>query len=205
MIFRPTITSEEIELLPQAEFPGEIVVIDSIDNRFYQSIDYLKNQKIIGFDTETRPTFTANSKKNLVALLQLSGKERAYIYRLHAIGLTFQMIEILTNPFIIKVGAAIYEDIRSLQYHSLFEAKGFIDLQSIVSDWGIEEKSVRKLAAIILGQRVSKTQQLSNWESAELTLAQINYAAIDAWVCQKMYLKLLSTPKPKLTVYDGGN
>ncbi len=197
-MYKSTITPEELEQLPVAEFPGEITVIDAIDEKFQESIDYLKGQKIIGFDTETRPSFTANTKRNLVALLQLSGKERAYIYRLHSTGLNEDLVKILSNPRIIKVGAAVTDDIRSLQHHTKFVPKGFVDLQSIASGWGIEEKSVRKLAAIILGVRVSKSQQLSNWESSDLTVAQINYAAVDAWVCQRMYLKLLSSPKLKI-------
>ncbi|GAB1472664.1 3'-5' exonuclease [Bacteroidota bacterium] len=198
MMYKSTITPEELEQLPVAEFPGEITVIDAIDEKFQESIDYLKGQKIIGFDTETRPSFTANTKRNLVALLQLSGKERAYIYRLHSTGLNEDLVKILSNPRIIKVGAAVTDDIRSLQHHTKFVPKGFVDLQSIASGWGIEEKSVRKMAAIILGVRVSKSQQLSNWESSDLTVAQINYAAVDAWVCQRMYLKLLSSPKLKI-------
>ncbi len=197
-MYKSTITPEELEQLPVAEFPGEITVIDAIDEKYHESIEYLKGQKIIGFDTETRPSFTANTKRNLVALLQLSGKERAYIYRLHNTGLQDDLVKILSNQRIIKVGAAVTDDIRSLQHHTKFVPKGFVDLQSIASGWGIEEKSVRKMAAIILGVRVSKSQQLSNWESSDLTLAQINYAAVDAWVCQRMYLKLLSSPKPKI-------
>ncbi len=197
-MYKSKITPEEIEQLPVAEFPGEIIVIDNLDEKYQESIEYLKGQKIIGFDTETRPSFTANTKRNLVALLQLSGKERAYIYRLHNTGLGEDLVKILSNPKIIKVGAAVNDDIRSLQYHTKFLAKSFVDLQTIATGWGIEEKSVRKMAGIILGVRVSKSQQLSNWESSDLTLAQITYAAIDAWVCQKMYLKLLSTPKVKV-------
>ena len=197
MIYKPTITPDELEHLPVAEFNGEIVVVNQVDEKYHEAIDYLKNQKIIGFDTETRPSFTANTKRNLVALLQLSGKERAYIFRLHNTGLLPDLVKILSSSRIIKVGAAITDDIRALQYHTKFISKGFIDLQSIASNWGIQEKSVRKMAAIILGVRVSKSQQLSNWESADLSPAQINYAAVDAWVCQKMYLKLLSTPVSK--------
>jgi len=194
MIYKPTITPDELEHLPVAEFHGEIVVVNQVNEKYHEAIDYLINQKIIGFDTETRPSFTANTKRNMVALLQLSGKERAYIFRLHNTGLLPDLVKILSTTKVIKVGAAITDDIRALQHHTKFIPKGFMDLQSIASNWGVQEKSVRKMAAIILGVRVSKSQQLSNWESADLTSAQINYAAIDAWVCQKMYLKLLSTP-----------
>ena len=195
MIYKSTITPEEIESLPAAEFHGEIKIIDCKDDNYFDAVSYLENQKIIGFDTETRPSFTANTKRNTVALLQLSGKDRPFIFRLHSLGVLPELAEILSSAKIIKVGAAVNDDIRSLQYHTKFIPKGFVDLQSIATNWGIEDKSVRKLAAIVLGVRVSKSQQLSNWELSDLSSAQINYAAVDAWICQKMYLKLLSTPR----------
>lgn len=194
MIFNPTISPEEIEKLKQAEFTGEIYVVDKLDYDFEVAIEYLRNQKVIGFDTETKPVFQANAKRNGVALLQLSGADKAFIFRLTSIGMPESLCRILATKKIAKVGAAVNEDIRGLLRYTTFTPKGFVDLQNIGMNWGIKEKSVRKMAAIILGMRVSKSQQLSNWEADELTHGQINYAAIDAWVCQQMYLKLLSTP-----------
>lgn len=198
MIFNPTISPEEIEKLKQAEFTGEIYVVDKLDYDFEVAIEYLRNQKIIGFDTETKPVFQANAKRNGVALLQLSGADKAFIFRLTSIGMPESLCRILATKKIAKVGAAVNEDIRGLLRYTTFTPKGFVDLQNIGMNWGIKEKSVRKMAAIILGMRVSKSQQLSNWEAEELTHGQINYAAIDAWVCQQMYLKLLSTPNAEL-------
>ena len=194
MEFKSLITAEELDNMPVAGFNGEIVVIDSLDTDYDSAIKYLSGQKTLGFDTETKPSFVANSKRNQVAILQLSGQDRAYIFRLNIIGLPTGLISILSSSKITKVGAAVNDDLNALQFHSKFQPKGFVDLQKIANRWGIEEKSVRKMAAIILNMRVSKSQQLSNWEVAELTGAQINYAAIDAWICQKMYLVLLSTP-----------
>ena len=198
MIFNPTISPEEIEKLKQAEFIGEIHVVDKLDYDYEAAIEYLRNQKIIGFDTETKPVFQANAKRNGVALLQLSGADKAFIFRLTSIGMPESLCRILATKKIAKVGAAVNEDIRGLLRYTTFTPKGFVDLQNIGINWGIKEKSVRKMAAIILGMRVSKSQQLSNWEAEELTHGQINYAAIDAWVCQQMYLKLLSTPNAEL-------
>ena len=198
MIFNPTISPEEIEKLKQAEFTGEIYVVDKLDYDFEVAIEYLRNQKVIGFDTETKPVFQANAKRNGVALLQLSGADKAFIFRLTSIGMPESLCRILATKKIAKVGAAVNEDIRGLLRYTTFTPKGFVDLQNIGVNWGIKEKSVRKMAAIILGMRVSKSQQLSNWEADELTHGQINYAAIDAWVCQQMYLKLLSTPNAEL-------
>ncbi len=195
MSFLSTITPEEIERLEQADFKGEISVIDSLTDDYIDAVEYLRSQKILGFDTETKPSFHANEKRNKVALLQLSGDTRAVLFRLTHIGLPAEIISILSDPKIVKVGAAIHDDIKGLQHYKKFEAGGFVDLQILGKFWGITEKSVRKMAAIILNMRVSKSQQLSNWESQELSHAQIQYAAIDAWVCFKMYVRLQESPK----------
>ena len=106
---------------------------------------------------------------------------------------------ILANPNIIKVGAASLDDVRGLQRYQSFQPRGFVDLQKIVWEWGIRDKSVKKMAANILGVRISKTQQLSNWEAPELSESQQLYAATDAWVCLKMYERLQQSPKNPLT------
>ena len=98
-----------------------------------------------------------------------------------------------------KIGAAVADDIKGLQQYRKFEARGFVDLQKIVWEWGIKDKSVKKMAAIILGMRISKSQQLSNWEAENLSESQQKYAATDAWVCREMYKKLLVTEKNPLT------
>ncbi|OJV19513.1 MAG: hypothetical protein BGO30_06475 [Bacteroidetes bacterium 41-46] len=195
MIFKSTISPEELDKLKSAEFTGEVTILDKIDEIYESALDYLTSQKIIGFDTETKPVFQANVKRNNVALLQLSGGERAFIFRLTETGMPDSLCKLLSTKKIIKVGAAVTDDIRGLQRYTKFVPRGFVDLQSIGESWGIKEKSVRKMAAIVLGVKVSKSQQLSNWEAEVLTEAQINYAAVDAWICRQMYLKLLSTPK----------
>ena len=130
-----------------------------------------------------------------MALLQLSTHRRCYLIRLCRIKLHNALLSILSNPDIIKIGADVEGDIRALHVLRHFRERGFTDLQRIISDWGVEEKSLRKMAAIVLGQRVSKAQRLSNWEAAALTPQQQMYAATDAWVCIAIYEKLLATPK----------
>lgn len=195
MAYSSNISHEELDNLPQASFEGDIHVIDKLGEEYENAISYLTSQRIIGFDTETKPTFQANVKRNSVSLLQLAGRDKAFIFRLIKLGLTDDLCSILGSKRIAKIGAAVHDDIRGLQRLAKFTPRGFVDLQMIGSNWGIKEKSVRKMAAIILGIKVSKSQQLSNWEADMLTHAQVLYAATDAWVCQKMYLKLLSTPK----------
>ena len=193
-----TITPKDIEKLEYASFPGKIQVIDSVGADFNRAIVYLRSQKIIGFDTETRPCFSADQPRYGVALLQLSGPEKAFLFRVNKIGMHRRLCNLLANPKIIKVGAAVHDDIRGLQKHRNFVAAGFVDLQKIVWEWGIRDKAVKKMAAIILGYRISKTQQLSNWEAEQLTDSQCKYAATDAWVCREMYLKLMRSGKNPL-------
>lgn len=192
MAFLQHIATEQIEKLPLAEFHGEITVVEREDQVFRNAIKTLREAKVIGFDTETKPCFVARAPKNHIALLQLSTGENAYVFRLQQLGMPQELVSILTDPAIIKVGAAVRDDIHGLNWYSRFEAGGFADLQTIAEKFGIEEKSVRKMSAIILGIRVSKSQQLSNWESSKLSDAQLKYAAIDAWVCREMYIKLMS-------------
>jgi ribonuclease D len=193
-----TITPAELEKLEYASFPGKIQVIDSVGADFNRAIAYLRSQKIIGFDTETRPCFGPNQPRYSVSLLQLSGPGKAYLFRLKSMGMHRRLCNLLSDKRIIKVGAAIHDDIRGLQKLNDFRADGFVDLQKIVADYGIRDKSVKKMTAIILGFRISKTQQLSNWEAEELSESQCKYAATDAWVCREMYIKLMNSEKNPL-------
>lgn len=193
-----SITPQEIEKLEYASFPGKIYVIDSVGAEFNRAVTYLRSQKIIGFDTETRPCFAQNQPRYGVALLQLSGPEKAFLFRINKIGMHRRLCNLLANPKIIKVGAAVHDDIRGLQKYHEFKPASFVDLQKIVWEWGIKDKAVKKMAAIILGFRISKTQQLSNWEVDVLSESQCKYAATDAWVCREMYLKLMKSEKNPL-------
>ena len=198
-MFRISISQEEIARLELASFPGEIVVVDALDSKFFAAVRYLRRQKVLGFDTETRPTFTSDQHSNGTALLQLSGKSRAYLFRIQKTGLPHQLVSILSNPSIVKVGAATGDDVRGLLKFAGFTAKGFVDLQSMVWEYGIRDKSVKKMTAIILGVKISKAQQLSNWEAEHLSDSQQRYAATDAWVCREMYLRLQGAAKNPLT------
>ena len=187
-----------MEKLGFASFPGKIHVIDSVGAEFNRAIAYLRAQKVIGFDTETRPTFSQDQPRYGVALLQLSGPDKAFLFRINKMGMHRRICNLMASDKIVKVGAAIHDDIRGLQRKHGFEPAAFVDLQKIVWEWGIRDKSVKKMAAIILGFRVSKTQQLSNWEAEKLSESQCRYAATDAWVCREMYLKLMASEKNPL-------
>jgi ribonuclease D len=201
-MFIESITPAELEKLDFASFPGKIIVVESVGAEFNRAIAYLRSQKVIGFDTETRPTFTPAQPRYNVSLLQLSGPDRAYLFRLNKMGMHRRLCNLLASEKIVKVGAAIHDDIRGLQKLHGFNPGGFVDLQKIGWEWGIRDKAVKKMSAIILGFRISKTQQLSNWEADVLSESQCKYAATDAWVCRQMYLKLLATEKNPLVIEE---
>ena len=198
-MFQISVLPEEIEKLELAAFGGKITVIDRPGPEMEHAIAYLRRQKIIGFDTESRPSFTPSQPHYGVALLQLSGPKEAFLFRIKQLGMDDRLCRILANEKIIKVGAAVHDDVRGLQKYKPFEAKGFIDLQKIVWEYGIRDKSVKKMSAIILGYKISKTQQLSNWEAEILSESQQLYAATDAWVCREMYNVLMKSEKNPLT------
>jgi len=184
-MFKEKISKDEITDLPLKWFEGKIVVIESYEQvRIVAKI--LSEQRIIGFDTETRPSFK-KGKTNQVALLQLSTVDHAFLFRLKKIGLPQEIKEILSNPEIVKAGVAIRDDIKGLQGMKDFKPAGFIELQDYAKELGIQDFSLKKMAAIVLGIRISKSQQLSNWESDSLSEAQQIYAATDAWVALEIY------------------
>lgn len=197
-MFQICISPDEIAALELASFPGEIVVVDEPGPVMDQAVRYLKKQTVLGFDTETRPTFSPEQHSSGTALLQLSGGGKAFLFRLKKCGLPRALASVLATPKVIKVGAATLDDVRGLQKITPFNPKGFVDLQNIVWEYGIRDKSVKKMAAIILGVKISKAQQLSNWEAEKLSESQQRYAATDAWVCREMYLKLQATEKNPL-------
>lgn len=195
--FTDKISNEETGALPAVEFRGEIRIVET-ESDLAAACDDLLRQPVIGFDTETRPSFRAGVTFR-VSLLQLSTPERCYLIRLNKVRLEKKLIQVLESKQVLKIGADVAGDLRSLRQLRHFRDGGFIDLQTLVPEWGIGEKSLRKMSAIVLGRRVSKAQRLSNWEAATLTPRQQLYAATDAWVCIAIYRKLQQTPKLKNT------
>ena len=198
-MFKINVTAEDIEKLPSGAFEGEIHVISKVGREFNAAISYLRKQKMLGFDTETRPVFEAGKPHRHVALVQLSGPDKAYLFRVFRMGMPEKLCKIFSDENILKIGAACHDDIRGLQYYAKFEGRSFIDLQKIGWEWGVRDKSVKKMAANILGIRISKAQQLSTWAADTLSEPQKSYAATDAWVCLEMYEKLCASPRNPLT------
>lgn len=187
-IYQENISNEDANILPLAMFEGDIVVIDTIDQK--EAEEYLSKQKIIGFDTESRAVFT-KGVKDKISLVQLSGAEKAFLIRVNKTPLSKGIVSVLQSSKVIKIGLAIKDDITRMRGVNKFTPRNFIDLQSIVKNYGINELGLKKITAIVLKQRISKAQRLSNWNAATLTTAQLRYAATDAWVCREIYNELI--------------
>jgi len=187
-MYKINIDKDELAELPLIQFEGHITLVESKED-YLSSIEYLARQTLLGFDTETKPAF----KKGVVyevALLQLATKDRAFLFRLNKIGLPNGLKTILEDPRIEKIGVAIRDDIKGLQKLNNFKPGGFIELQDHVKDFGIQDFSLKKLSAIVLGFRISKAQRVTNWEALELSDAQQIYAATDAWISHRIYESL---------------
>jgi ribonuclease D len=188
MIFQSEITKEEVAGLDLIQYEGTISLVDNLD-RFKEEIPRISTNEILGFDTETRPSF----KKGVfhpTSLVQLSSSGQAWIIRVNKIGYPPELLEILSSKDILKVGLGLNDDLRRLRSDFQFEPDGFLDLQQYVQAFRIEERGLKKLSGIVLGRRISKSQQVSNWDADPLTEAQLRYAATDAWICLEIYQTL---------------
>lgn len=176
--------------LPRVLFKGRIFVVIS-KNETNSAIDYLLSQKLLGIDTETRPIFKKGDN-HLVSLLQVSTKDTCFLFRLNFTGITPAIKRFLEDQTVTKVGLSLHDDFLSLHKRANFTPGSFIDLQNLVGQIGIEDMSLQKLYANLFGEKISKRQQLSNWDSPVLTEAQKLYAATDAWACVQLYEKLMA-------------
>ena len=180
-----SISKEKLCKLPKAEYPGKIEIVDN-PSKLESAITDLKKFPIIGFDTETRPSFRKGQNYN-VALVQLATPDCCYLFRTNEIGYPKELIDLLENPSILKVGLSIHDDFHNLKKITKIEPCGFIDLQSFVKDFKIADNSLSRVFGVLFGQRISKGQRLTNWEAIDLTEAQQKYAALDAYACLKIY------------------
>ena len=185
MIVRRSINKDELKELPKTVFPGRIHVIQS-EAETEKAVAYLKSQPILGIDSETRPSFT-KGQSHKVALLQISSDECCFLFRLNMTGLTQPLVDLLENPAVIKVGLSLKDDFMMLHKRAPFTQQSCIELQDYVRQFGIQDKSLQKIYAILFKEKISKSQRLSNWEADVLSDGQKQYAATDAWACLNIY------------------
>ena len=176
---------KKIQTLPCVHFEGRIIVIFTAKDAD-KAVNYLMTQPILGFDTETRPTFK-RGQMHQVALLQVATHDTCFLFRLNKIGLTDAMVRLLEDKTITKVGLSLQDDMRMLNQRRAFQPGTYVELQKEVKSIGIEDNSLQKIYANLFGGKIAKGQQLSNWEAEILTVAQQQYAAIDAWACIRIH------------------
>jgi ribonuclease D len=182
------ISKEEIIDFPLEKYTGEIVLIQKRSHA-EKAIAEIKQCDIIGMDTETRPAFKRGVSYP-VSLIQLATDKKVYLFRLLKTGPLQGIADILEDKSKTKIGVAPGDDMKDLNKSIRFKPQNIIDLNKLALQNGFESIGAKKLSALVLGFRISKAQQVSNWEAEKLTHAQIDYAATDAWICREIYLKL---------------
>ena len=183
-----------INALPLVEYPYKINVILN-EYEAERAVDYLLTCDILGVDTETKPAFR-RGQNHKVALLQVATREQCFLFRLNHLGLPQSIIRLLSNRMVPMVGLSWHDDIMSLHRRAEFTPGWFIDIQDMIGNIGIEDKSLQKLYANLFGEKISKRQRLTNWEADVLSDKQKEYAAIDAWACINLYdeiMRLMAT------------
>lgn len=186
--FDRRMSKEEINARPMAQWTGPVHLVRT-ENQMTAALHRLAGQTLLGFDTETRPAYSAGESYP-PSLLQLAGENEVFLFQLKPLGLAKPLRTILADPTIIKAGVSLADDIRALQQLSPFTAAGFVDLGALAKQAEIKNHGLRGLAAVLLGFRVAKGAQTSNWAKELLTPQQIRYAATDAWVGRQLYLAL---------------
>lgn len=189
--FPQHIDKTTIQTLPLTSFDGEVIIVDD-SAKVQEAVEYLSQFTVLGVDTEARPSFTRGVHYP-TALVQVATMQRCYLFRLTHVGMPKELAHIFANPAICKVGLAFKDDLNGLRRRRDFKPANCVDLQSIVCKYGIMDLGLQKIFAIIFGQKISKAQQLTNWENSHLTPEQAKYASTDAWATLKIYLELQKT------------
>ena len=179
------LSKNEINLLPQTQFNGDVEVLSSNDN-VQAAVNYLMNYDLIGFDTETKPTFV-KGPLNPPSILQLACIDKVYIFQLDNESLYKKLFPILSNENITKCGVSVDRDLIELMYLSPFDPLSFVDLGNIARDNDVPHHGLRGLVAMFLKHRISKGAQISDWSKTVLSPSQITYAATDAWISLKLF------------------
>lgn len=187
--FRTTITKEETNHLELNRYRGSITFVAD-DESLTHALKALRREKVLGFDTESRPSFK-KGQNFLPSLVQLCGEETVYIFQLEKLSNPKRLFRLFERDDILKVGVATGFDVRQLTEITPFKARGFLDLEPLTDKCGIKNNGLRSLSAIVLGFRISKSEQRSNWGRVQLSERQIQYAATDAWVSREIYLRLM--------------
>ena len=162
-MFKTKITKEEINQMPVVFFEGKITLVDDL-SKIQPAIEELRKSRIVGIDTETKPSFTRGIHYK-VSLVQISTLDHCFLFRLNKISFPPALAEFLANERVKKIGLSLRDDFSGLNKHHAFKPANSIDIQTIIQSYGILELSLQKIYAILYGKKISKSQRLTNWES----------------------------------------
>ena len=179
------LSKNEINALPLIQYEGDIEILSSKDN-VQAAINDLKNYELIGFDTETKPTFV-KGPMNPPSIMQLACDDKDYIFQFNNNEIFKQLSPILSNQNITKCGVSVDRDLIELMYLSPFDPLSFVDLGNVAREKEIPHHGLRGLVALFLKHRISKGSQTSDWSKIDLSDSQISYAATDAWVSLELF------------------
>lgn len=196
--FKESISKQDLaEIDNIAVFSGRIHPIDTLE-KANNALKFLKQEKVVGFDSEWKPAFGKGYRHNKVALIQISTQTDAYLFLTSKIGIPIELAKLLAAPHIKKIGLGLKDDCCSIKLLVPdFPFAGFIDLQDIVDEFGIKDKALRRIYAILFNEKMSKSQQKSNWAAIRLSNAQLKYAALDVYACLRIYCYLMEKRKEK--------
>lgn len=186
--YRRDVSKDEINALPIAAYEGPVLLVREPE-ALEEALQALSGDSVLGFDTEARPCFE-KGKSACTSLVQLAGSEAVVLVRLLKVPMGERLAAVLADPDVIKVGVGIREDMRLLGRKYAFTPASLVDLGDAARKLGLKTRGLRTLAANLMGVRISKGAQCSNWEKAELSPTQIRYAATDAWIGRELFFRI---------------
>ncbi|MDD4882571.1 MAG: 3'-5' exonuclease domain-containing protein 2 [Gallionellaceae bacterium] len=180
------ISREEIAELPIRRYEGKVSLVATPEALEQAMVD-IRQERVLGFDTETRPSFR-KGESHLPCLVQVATARAVYLFQLRQVDCSEALAEVMAEPGIVKAGVALAHDLRQLGQVFPITARSVLDLGIVARRNDIDQTGLRNLAGILLGIRIPKGSRTSNWAAPSLSPAQINYAATDAWVSRELYL-----------------
>jgi ribonuclease D len=195
---RPTPDKDQIALLEPFERLGlrQITVVSSAQLA-QVALATLVTAEVLGFDTESKPTFAKDEVSTGPHVVQLSTIAHAWVIQLHDAACRNLVTAFLAQHTGAKVGFGLGDDIRRITAKLGVEANNVIDLNHLFRQQGYrKDMGVKGAVAVLFNKRFLKSKKAatSNWANPNLTEAQIVYAANDAYAAIRVFEALQSGP-----------
>jgi ribonuclease D len=181
------VSREEINELPIRRYEGEVRVVAALHDLAPAMADLLQ-ETVVGFDTETRPSFRVGESYP-PSLAQVATGRAVYLFQVQRQDIAAAVAEMLAEKRIVKAGVGLAYDLQALKKVIQFTEKSIVDLGTVATRHGLKQTGVRNLTGLFLGFRIPKGTKTSNWSRPRLSAQQITYAATDAWACRELYLR----------------